>query len=87
MASPLAKMEKIACSKWKEKASATKSTDGFTSKTTISPSQQSVIDLIKERPGSVWPSPTFNVILNELKDLELVRFEVNSSGQKEWYTI
>ena len=85
MASPLAKMEEIALSKWKEKVSATKSKAGGTCKTTISPSQKSVIELIRERPGSAWPSPTFNLILHELLGKGLVRYEVNAFGQKEWY--
>lgn len=85
MASPLAKMEKQACAKWSEKASATKSTAGSTCRTSTSRSQQSVIDMVRAQPGGKWPSPTINFILHELSDLGLVRFEVNPFGQKEWY--
>ena len=85
MASPLARMEKQACAKWSAKESATKSMAGSTCKMNISPSQKSVIDMVRVNPGSKWPSPTINLILHELSDIGLVRFEVNAFGQKEWY--
>lgn len=85
MASPLARMEKAACSKWRKKAYATKLTDGSICKMNISRSQKSVIDMVRAKPGGKWPSPTINLILHELSDIGLVRFEVNAFGQKEWY--